>query len=145
MNKLVKQFGELNIEMSVFAIVAEYMDNFNVKMSMTDNQIQFFSEQFVELYGNESIDDLILCLKSAAGGRFGEIYSAIDPPVLFKWFRMHIDLKYQEKEKEQHRKKTAMQKQVDESPVNHELNKLMGKQLRDNMKQKAEEKKKNRL
>jgi hypothetical protein len=138
MNKLVKSFGELNIEMSVFAIVAEYMEHFNVKMSMTDKQIQFFSEQFVEQFGHESLDDLILCLKSAAGGKFGEIYNSIDPPILFKWFRLHLDSKYQEREKIEGRKKITMLKQEEDSPVHQELNKTWSKKIREELKERKE-------
>ena len=141
MKKLVKQFGELNIEMSVFAIVAEYMENFNVKMSMSDNQIQFFSEAFVEDFGHESIEDLIVCLKSAAGGKFGEIYNAIDPPTLFKWFRMHLDNKYQQKENLLQRKKNANLQQQEQNTINKELNKTYCKQIREELAEKKEKRK----
>ncbi len=139
LKKLIKDNGEESVQMTIEAILLASMDNFNVKYHLTDVQIEFFAEAFVEEFGYETIDDLIVCLKSAAKGKFGEIYSAIDPPTLFKWFRLHLDLKYQQKENLLHRKKITNLQQQEESPVNKELNKTYCKQIREEL---AEKKKK---
>ena len=140
-----KQFGDEPIFVSIVNLIVKKMKLFNTTSKMTDVQIGFFTHSFIEEFKHESISDLALCLTNAAMGKFGKLYGAIDPPIVFEWFRMHLDIKSQHNEKIQHRKKTTMQKQVDESPVNHELNKQMIKIIREDMKQKAEDKKKNRL
>lgn len=139
LKKLIKQSGEDEVQATIEAIVFVGMENFNVKYHLSDTQTEFFAEAFIEEFGYETIDDLIVCLKSAAKGKFGEIYSAIDPPTLFKWFRLHLDNKYQQKENLLQRKKITNLQQLDESPVNKELNKTYCKQIREEL---AEKKKK---
>lgn len=139
LKKLIKQSGEDEVQATIEAIIFVGMENFNVKYHLSDTQTEFFAEAFIEEFGYETIDDLIVCLKSAAKGKFGEIYSAIDPPTLFKWFRLHLDLKYQQKENLLQRKKITNLQQLDESPVNKELNKTYCKQIREEL---AEKKKK---
>ena len=136
--KLIKNNGETNVQITIESIILMGMDNFNVKFHLTDKQIAFFAEGFIEDFAHESIDDLILCLKHAARGKYGEIYNAIDPPILFKWFRLHLENKSIEMERLQGRKKNTMQKQCDESPVNHELNKQMSQKIREELKEKKE-------
>ena len=140
-----KQFGDEPIFFSIVNLIVKKMKLFNTTSKMTDVQIGFFTHSFIEEFKHESISDLALCLTNAAMGKFGKLYGAIDPPIVFEWFRMHLDIKSQHNEKIQQRKKTTMQKQVDESPVNKALNKEMSRMIRMNLKEKHEQNKKNRL
>ena len=140
LKKLIKENGEEEVQATIEAIVFVGMENFNVKYHLSDTQVEFFAEGFIEEFGYETIDDLIVCLKSAAKGKFGEIYSAIDPPTLFKWFRLHLDLKYQQKENLLHRKKITNLQQSEESPVNQELNKQFCQKIRQGLEDKKKKK-----
>lgn len=139
LNKLKKESGQEELQIIIEALLLKAMQNFNVKYQLSDVQIEFFAEAFVEEFGYETIDDLIYCLKSAAKGKFGEIYSAIDPPTLFKWFRLHLDEKYQQKENLLQRKKNANLQQLEASPVNKELNKQFCKTIREELANKNKE------
>jgi hypothetical protein len=133
---LIRNNSEEEVLMTIEAILFASMQNFNVKYHLTDAQIEFFSEAFIEEFGHESIDDLIVCMKTAAKGSFGEIYNAIDPPTLFKWFRLHLDTKYQEKEKQWNRKKISSMNQCDDSPINQKLNQEFCKKIRQELNEK---------
>jgi len=106
----------------VVGIVVEYSQLFNVKMQMSDVQINFFAEQFISEYGYESLDDLIYCIKNAAMGKYGELYNSIDPPKMFEWFKLHLEQKAEAREKLQQSKKISITKQLEKNEINQRLN-----------------------
>lgn len=133
LNKLKKELGEQNLEMTIFSIVWDLSHLFNSKYAPTDMQIRFFSEQFLEKYGYESLDDLILCLKNAAVGMYGNVnHTTIDPPQLFEWFKIHLNQKYEEKEKQLHHKKITITEQVSQNEINKAYCKMIREDLKAN-------------
>ena len=140
LNKLKRQHSEQSLEIAVFGVVAEHMNLFNAKFHMSDFQIKFFSKTYIQKYGHETLDDLIICLQSAASGEYGIIYNSIDPAIIFEWIMKHLDNKYQQKENLLQRKKITNLQQMNDSPVNKELNKTYCKQIREELEEKRKKK-----
>jgi len=127
------------VEVTIIAVMSNFLKLFNVKYTMNDLQISVFAERFIEEYEHESIEDLIVCLKSASVGSFGEINHTIDSPIVFKWFRMHLDNKYIKKEQILQKKKKLHLKESKENPINHQLNKEWSQKIREGLKNKEDE------
>lgn len=81
-------------------LVISGLDQFNVKSSMSDSQIEIFAYDFLRKYGYESFEDLILMFRFARNGDLGEHYQSIDNMQLMKWFQNYLEIKYDHKEKD---------------------------------------------
>lgn len=140
-NQLCKQYGQKPVEISIAGLIVQYMKMFNVKLAMSDTQIKFFAEAFMDEYGHETIDDVEYCLKQASMGKYGEIYSAIDPPTVFGWLNKHLDAKYQERERiEQKKKKEHLKREEAINYADKEVREYWSKKIREELKEKKEEK-----
>jgi len=76
------------------------MELFNIKFRISDVQISFLVDCFLEDFKSETLADLGLCLNNAAKGKYGTIYNVIDPPTVLSWFRSHLEEKSQAREQQ---------------------------------------------
>ena len=98
--KLVRENGTEPIEAALLILITDKMELFNIKFRITDVQISFLVDCFLEDYKRETLADLGLCLNNAAKGKYGPIYNVIDPPTVLGWFNKHLDDKAQEREQQ---------------------------------------------
>lgn len=63
---------------------------FNVKENMSPHQVDIFVEDFLDVYPNESIADLKVCLKNARLGKYGTHYQSIDQLTVMNWFKKFL-------------------------------------------------------
>ena len=96
--KLKKKFGDDALKIAITDLMIEKMELFNAKFRMTDVQIRFFNERFLEEYKFDTVADLSVCLNNAAAGKFGTIYNSIDPAIIFGWLQKHMEEKSTERE-----------------------------------------------
>ena len=71
-------------------------------VAMTPDQVTTLSEDILEVYKYESVEDITLCLKRARQGYYMDVnnYGKINMPVFKQWMAIHLDMKYQAKEKQ---------------------------------------------
>jgi len=89
------QMQQKMTEPEIIAIIAlnirYFCDALNVKENMNMIQILETSYEFFKTYSYDSLKDLMLCLKKARNGEYGEIYNRIDQQVVMIFWQ-----KYQE-------------------------------------------------
>ena len=71
-------------------------------VAMTPDQVTTLSEDILEVYKYESVEDITLCLKRARQGYYMDVnnYGKINMPVFKQWMSIHLDMKYEAKEKQ---------------------------------------------
>lgn len=65
------------------------LEFFNLKMTMTDEQIKKTAELILDDYQWLTIPDVDMCFKSAMKGQYGKLYAAIDGQVILGWFTQY--------------------------------------------------------
>ena len=100
--------GEHQILAAILAVVVEGLEGINVNHGMTDKMIKIFSEDFLEVFYTDSLEDLILFFKYLRRGELGTIYNRLDVPTLFDAYRKYLDIKWAEKEKGIHGNKESI-------------------------------------
>ena len=112
--QLIKTEGEENILKTVITLIIYNSEYFLVRNKMSDGQAIQIASLFIEHYGTESLEDLMLCLKYAKINRYGTSYNRLDGQIIFQWFQQYLDEKYQEVEKQRHQHKVEiMEKQTE--------------------------------
>ena len=66
--KLKKKFGDDALKIAITDLMIEKMELFNAKFRMTDVQIRFFNERFLEEYKFDTVADLSVCLNNVDAG-----------------------------------------------------------------------------
>lgn len=71
-------------------------------VAMSPDQVTTLSEDILEVYKYESVEDITLCLKRARQGYYMDVnnYGKINMLVFKQWMAIHLDMKYQAKEKQ---------------------------------------------
>jgi hypothetical protein len=92
--QLVKSFGETTMIKAFSGVILMANDFFNTGQ-MNDVQAVQTSSLLLEQYPYETIEDLMLCLKNAKVGKYGKVYNRIDGQIIFEWFRLYLDEKYE--------------------------------------------------
>jgi hypothetical protein len=92
--QLVKAFGETTMVKAFSGVILMANDFFNTGQ-MNDVQAVQTASLLLEQYPYETIEDLMLCLKNAKIGKYGKVYNRIDGQVIFEWFKLYLDEKYE--------------------------------------------------
>ena len=83
-------------------IIAEQIDNFciawNIKMEAA--RIILMADLMYDHWKNESIIDIIYAIREASKGMYGTTYNNLTPANLSKFMELHLDRKYDLKERE---------------------------------------------
>jgi hypothetical protein len=112
--QLIRTEGEENILKTVIALIIYNSEYFLVRNKMSDGQAIQIASLFIEHYGTESLEDLMLCLKYAKINRYGTSYNRLDGQIIFQWFQQYLDEKYQEVEKQRlEQKAEIMEKEIE--------------------------------
>lgn len=86
---LSKQFDHDKIVDIIEIQIMDVLDFFNLKTSMSPNQIHQTAELILKAYYWITIPDITLCLQNAKLGQYGKLYAAIDGQVILLWFEKY--------------------------------------------------------
>lgn len=100
-----KDIGEARTVKLLYAIVHHYVAGFKAKRTMDQNDIIDFCSDYLDLRRTETLEDLILCLRDARRGLYGENYQTVDSLQLNKWFNQYLDIKLEVRERYLHNRK----------------------------------------
>lgn len=136
---LVKSYGERDIVTAITGALLMAAEYFNVKESLSEVQAVQTASLFIDQHPMESFEDLLLCLKNAKLGKYGKVYNRLDGQMIFEWFRLYLDEKYERFEQIKKLEQEQWQAETMQSfaPI---LSKLFSQLDSDNEKAKAEEK-----
>lgn len=97
--QLTKDYSKGEIITVIAFLTQKYLSAFNIAKPMTAEQILLFAEDFYETYYTDTLDDLKLMFKEVRLGNIGTIYNRIDGQVIFEWYRVYLEMKYEAREK----------------------------------------------
>jgi hypothetical protein len=83
------------VTQAVMNAVLLAMEYFNIKEKMNAGQALQFAGLFVSQHGFESLEDLVICLRNAKLGKYGEVFNRIDGQIVFGWFNQDLNEKYE--------------------------------------------------
>jgi len=100
--EILKSFGEhLTVRAYSGAIIMS-TEFFNTGHQMSEMQAIQTASLLIEQYPVETFEDLLLCLKNAKIGKYGKVFNRIDGQIIFEWFRIYLDEKYERFEQIKH-------------------------------------------
>lgn len=136
---LVRSVGEKDVLKAITGAILMASEYFNVKGEISDSQAVQTASLFMEQFPMETFEDLLICLKNAKIGKYGPVYNRFDGQMVFTWFRLYLDEKYERFEQIKKLEQEQWQAETMQSfaPI---LSKLFSQLDSDNEKAKAEEK-----
>lgn len=104
-SKVSRQHGEVNVLKAITGALMVSCEYFNTTVPFTESQAVQTASLFIDQYGAESLEDILICLKNAKAGAYGTLYNRIDGQVIFGWFQQYLDKKYERLEQIHHNRK----------------------------------------
>lgn len=92
--EVVRAIGSRDVAIALDIQLTRLVSNLNLKWSINDRQIKTIVEDIIDKYPNESIEDFVLCFKSARQGNYGELVR-LDSAIIFRWIGEYLDAKYE--------------------------------------------------
>lgn len=121
----------------ISGLIMRQRDLFNLRNTLTDVQVAILSNDLLEVFAYETLEDAVMMLKLARQGKLGEIYQRLDSETIFqKWVPAYLELKAEQREKE-HQEKKAW-KNTDADPEGLVKMDRLIKKLESNKKEKKE-------
>lgn len=106
---LVRELGDATMVKAYTGILLMASEFFNTTKGISEIQAIQTASLIIESYPMETIEDFILCLKSAKMGLYGSVYNRLDGQIVFEWFRQHLDEKAQRREELKRNEKIDLQ------------------------------------
>ena len=89
LSKLAKENGDEKLTDLISLHIIEVLEWFNVKNSMSDNQILDAAFMLYNEFKHYNMYDIGVCFKQGKTGKYGKVYDRIDGGVLFEWLRLY--------------------------------------------------------
>jgi hypothetical protein len=89
LTKLGKEQGNEKVIDVLSILIIEVLEWYNVKSSMSDNQILDASLMLFNEFKHYNIYDIGLCFKHGKTGKYGKVYDRIDGGILFEWLHKY--------------------------------------------------------
>lgn len=89
LHHIAVRLGDTAARAVVSYLLADALELFNVRETMTDVQVALTVDLILEEYPYLQTDDLKLCLRNAMKLRYGEVYNRIDVTVVMGWLRAY--------------------------------------------------------
>lgn len=107
LKKLDKTIGRRNILKSITYLLMRLSNNFNMKGKFTAEQSAILSMDLFEVFGHETLEDVMLMFKYARQGKIGDgkDFKLDSQTVFHKWVPAYLELKSIEREKNHDKKK----------------------------------------
>ena len=71
----------------------------------TAKQLKLFTDDLMDKYRLDSIEDILECLKNGRQGNYGNNYGKLNMIVITDWMDQHLESKYREREKKEQNEK----------------------------------------
>lgn len=92
--EMCKAIGEANVKLMIQFELVKLAELMSVGGNLNDAQVEFVSEQLMELYPNESIADFKICFRRGAMGTYGQI-QRMDGLTIGEWMKLYLNEKYE--------------------------------------------------
>ena len=99
LNNQMNKHGVTPVVLAFIAEVSRNLRGFNVKETMSAEQIEMFCEDFLTEYSHESLADIKIMFSRARLGKYGDPMSYIDSNTIMNWFTKYLDEKAQARER----------------------------------------------
>jgi len=126
---LIVAHGERDLLLAVSKILTITSAYFNTGGNLDNQQALQIASLFVSEYKQESIEDLVLCMKKMKLGAYGVIYR-IDGDTVFKVFNQYLAEKYERLENIRHNERMVQQQETDSAYIEFAANVLKQKEER---------------
>lgn len=108
----------------VSAIINRFAGQMNTYKPMTSAQVITLACDLIELFGNESLEDIILLFKNARQGKYG-FRSRFDSSVVMEWIPQYLEQKALAREESKKREEAKRELAMKTIPMNEETKKLV--------------------
>lgn len=99
--KLCTKIEKINVVKAIAYLILRLSDHFNVKQKFTDIQASTLALDLTEIFGYETLEDVVMMLKLARQGKIGNTEYKLDgQTVLHKWVPEYLERKAIERENE---------------------------------------------
>lgn len=92
-SKLVKTIGEDAMEGYLYLWLDDLNSAVNVSKPLTESQIEYAAFTIVNYHRNLTLADINLIFNNAKRGKYGELYNALSPEKILKWFDDYFALR----------------------------------------------------
>lgn len=92
-SEMSKAIGEQNVKLMIQFELIKLAELMSVGGNLNNAQVQFISEQLIELYPTESIADFKICFRRGAMGAYGQI-QRMDGLTIGEWMKQYLNEKY---------------------------------------------------
>lgn len=92
--EMVKAVGEQNVKLMIQFELIKLAELMSVGGNLNNAQVQFISDQLIELYPTESIADFKICFRRGAMGAYGQI-QRMDGVTIGEWMKKYLVEKYE--------------------------------------------------
>lgn len=95
LNKLSKDIDKINVIKSITFLTTRLADNFNVGKKFSTEQATLMAFDLFEVFGWETIEDVVLMFKMARQGKIGDgkDFKLDSQTVFHKWIPQYLELK----------------------------------------------------
>lgn len=91
---MIQAIGEQSVKLMIQFELVKLAELMSVGGNLNDAQVEFISEQLIELYPNESIADFKICFRRGAMGNYGQI-QRMDGLTIGEWMKQYLGEKYE--------------------------------------------------
>ena len=97
LGKLIEEHGTKNIIKSIFLLIKDFCNSFNVVRNMSEDQIIDCSMVIIQKYekDNYRLEDFVQFFQAAKTGSYGKIYDRIDTQIIFEMLEVHGQRRYE--------------------------------------------------
>lgn len=113
---LIVTHGEQDLLMAIAQLLVSTATYFNTGGNLNNAQAIQIASLFISEYKQESIEDLVLCLKKLKLGAYGVIYR-IDGDTVFKSFNLYLDEKNARLEELRYNERQQQKQEVDSAYI----------------------------
>lgn len=119
--KLDSFVGKKNIVKAISYLILRMSENFNMNGKFNDVQAAILANDLYEIFGYETLEDVVLMFKLARQGKIGDgrDFKLDGQTVLHKWVPSYLELKAIERENQHQRQKDS------QKPANRPLNPMI--------------------
>ncbi len=108
----IREGDERSVQAQVIGALSKCSEA--MQISLSDNAMKIITEDLIDMYKYESIQDIIDCLKAGRRGVYGiNSYGKLNLELITKWMAVYLDAKYLEREKVEKQKQTKVQEDHD--------------------------------
>gem|GEM_PF-2418739 len=108
----IREGNEKTVQTQVISAIVKASEAMQINLS--DSAIKIITEDLIDMYQYESIQDIIECLKQGRRGVYGvNSYGKLNLELISKWMQIYLDGKYLAKENHEKIKQSLIEKDND--------------------------------